>query len=188
MKKLFSLTALFLFLTISVGSAISKASEAMDGAKPAASEPAGDAVVMLSDEWGKRACEVWNNDDVLTGGLFESGWVNNLKDDRKYRIIEVYREDCADSPHIQLKLEPKDNKAYCLSGGVADDKWWDFLMWATTEDWTAMGNGEFGPMWGMMSGKLNFEGSMWEAMQNMGPFKNFLLMFGKVATDASKCN
>ena len=28
--------------------------------------------VMLSEEWGKQACEVWNNDKVLAEGLFES--------------------------------------------------------------------------------------------------------------------
>ncbi|VAX18320.1 hypothetical protein MNBD_NITROSPINAE02-1067 [hydrothermal vent metagenome] len=149
---------------------------------------AGEKVVMLSDEWGKAACEAWNGDEVLTKGLYESDWVKNPKEGRTFRIIEIYREDCKDSSHIQLKLEPKDNLAFCVSGGPATEKEWDFLMWATTEHWIAMGKGDVGPMWGMMSGKLHFKGSMIEAMQNMGPFENFLLLFGKVPSTTDQCN
>jgi len=39
----------------------------------------------------------------------------------------------------------------------------------------------------MMFGRLKFDGPMMEAMGNMGPFANFLLLSGKVATDYSTC-
>lgn len=153
------------------------------GSTNAVAEP-----VMLSEDWGKSACEAWSADQVLTKGLFESGWVTNQKNNKGYRIIEIYRSDCPSSPHLQLKLEPKDGKAVCAGSGKMFDKDWDFLMYAKTEHWVSMGKGEVGPMGGMMTGKLKFEGSMWEAMQNMGPFKNFLLLFGKVPSDTKTCN
>lgn len=149
---------------------------------------AGAEPVMLSEDWGKSACEAWNADSVLSKGLFDSGWVTNQKNNKGYRIIEIYRSDCPTSPHLQLKLAPKEGKAVCVGSGKMFDKEWDFLMYAKTEDWVSMGKGEVGPMGGMMTGKLKFDGSMWEAMQNMGPFKNFLLLFGKVPSDAKTCN
>ncbi len=35
--------------------------------------------------------------------------------------------------------------------------------------------------------RLKFKGPKWEAMKNMGPFENFLLLTGKVPSDASSC-
>ena len=145
-------------------------------------------VVMLSNEWGKAACAAWNADPVLTKGLKESGWIEGDKDGRGFRIIEIYRSDCPSSPHVQLKFVDKDNAAICADAGPMFDKEWDFLMYAETKHWIAMGKGEVGPMGGMMTGKLNFQGSMWEAMQNMGPFENFLLLFGKVPSTTESCN
>jgi len=149
---------------------------------------AADSAVMLSEPWGQAACEAWNADAVLSEGLFESGWVTNHKNNRGFRIIEIYRSDCPNSPHIQLKLVPQGKRAECAASGPMFDKEWDFLMYAKTADWVAMGKGEVGPMGGMMTGKLKFDGSMWEAMQNMGPFKNFLLLFGKIPTSVDACN
>jgi hypothetical protein len=39
----------------------------------------------------------------------------------------------------------------------------------------------------MMFGRLGFDGPMGEAMGNMGPFANFLLLVGKVPADTSAC-
>ncbi|HEB71596.1 MAG TPA: sterol-binding protein [Nitrospirae bacterium] len=151
-----------------------------------AEEQAG--VVMLSEEWGKSACEVWNNDPVLSEGLFESGWAENFREGMDFRIIEIYRKDCPDSPHVQLKFQPEDNKTMCVDSGPDFNKGYDFLMWASTGNWVKMGEGKIGPMGGMATGRLRFKGSMWEAMKNMGPFKNFLLLFGKIPADISQCN
>jgi putative sterol carrier protein len=53
-------------------------------------------------------------------------------------------------------------------------------MHAKTERWKQMGAGEYGPMKAMMLGRLSFSGPYGEAMGNMGPFTNFLLLVGKV--------
>ena len=53
-------------------------------------------------------------------------------------------------------------------------------MFADTTRWQEMGAGDYGPMKGMMTGRLKFEGPKFEAMRNMGPFSNFLLLVGKV--------
>jgi putative sterol carrier protein len=60
-------------------------------------------------------------------------------------------------------------------------------MYAETERWQQMGAGEYGPMKAMMFNRLKFDGPMWEAMKNMGPFKNFLLLVGKVPSDTASC-
>jgi putative sterol carrier protein len=39
----------------------------------------------------------------------------------------------------------------------------------------------------MMSGRLEFSGPKMEAMGNMGPFENFLLLVGKVPGGTQAC-
>lgn len=63
----------------------------------------------------------------------------------------------------------------------------DYLMWADTARWREMGAGEYGPRKAMMFGRLNFAGPKVEAMGNMAPFENFLLLVGKVPGDWSAC-
>jgi len=65
----------------------------------------------------------------------------------------------------------------------------DYVMNATDEDWTCMGEGKFGcgAMGAMMTGKLEFEGPKVEAMSVVGPFDSFLQLTGKVAGDKSSC-
>ena len=156
--------------------------------EPATPAPAAIPSPMLSEDWAKAVCAEWNKDEVLSKGLKDSGWVSTTKNNRGFRIIEIYRADCPASPHVQLKLQDKDGKAMCEGSGPMFDKDWDFLMYAETKDWVAMGKGDVGPMGGMMTGKLSFKGSMIEAMKNMGPFKNFLLLFGKIPSAVDKCN
>jgi putative sterol carrier protein len=60
-------------------------------------------------------------------------------------------------------------------------------MHATTEKWSEMGRGEYGPMRAMMFGRLAFNGPKLEAMSVMGPFENFLLLVGKVEGDGTAC-
>jgi putative sterol carrier protein len=78
----------------------------------------------------------------------------------------------------------------CVYGGKAIDtldKSVDYLMWADTKRWEEMGAGKYGPMRAMFLRRLRFKGPKWEAMKNMGPFGNFLLLTGKVPSDASSC-
>jgi putative sterol carrier protein len=145
-----------------------------------AAEPA-----LMSGDWGAAACAAWNADPVLTEKLVETGWIKNDKG-RGYKIMQVYREDCDEKPTVELRVALKDGKAQCIYGGPVQgtelDKGADYVMHASTKRWREMGAGEYGPMKGMMLGRLSFSGPYGEAMGNMGPFTNFLLLVGKVAS------
>lgn len=148
------------------------------------------ASIFMSEEWAVSACAEWNKDAVLTDELGKSGWIDNDLG-RGYKVMQVYRKDCPDSPRVELRFANKDGKATCVYGGkvetqeLNDDA--DYVMYATDEHWLRMGKGEDGPMKAMTFGRLKFEGPKWEAMKNMGPFENFLLLTGKVDTDRSTC-
>jgi putative sterol carrier protein len=152
--------------------------------------PASAAPVLMSADWAKDACAAWNNDPVLTDKLVESGWVKNDKD-RGFKVMQVYRSDCGDRPTAELRVSLKDGKAMCVYGGGLDtqtpDMGSDYVMKAETGHWVEMGKGEYGPMRAMMFGRLGFEGPKMEAMGNMGPFENFLLLVGKVPSDVAAC-
>ncbi|MBI3599433.1 MAG: SCP2 sterol-binding domain-containing protein [Nitrospinae bacterium] len=147
-----------------------------------------DKPIFMSTDWAKAALDAWNNDPTLTVELFKSGWVTNTKDGRGFKVIEIYREDCLKSQHIQLKMEAKDGKAVCVYGGEVVDKEPDYIMWAKTSRWIEMGKGEYGPMKAMMFNRLRFKGPMWEAMNNMGPFSAFLLLTGKIDSNFESCH
>jgi len=148
------------------------------------------APVMMSAEWGKEACEAWNRDPVLTDKLAESGWVKNDKG-RGFKVMQVYRTDCGERPTAELRVALKDGKAKCVYGGAAEtaklDSGADYVMKAETARWSEMGKGEYGPMRAMMLGRLGFSGPMVEAMGNMAPFENFLLLVGKVPSETGAC-
>lgn len=143
---------------------------------------------LMSSSWGKLACEAWNADPVLTDKLAESGWVKN--DARRgFKVMQIYRDDCPDSPRVELRVSEQGGKARCTYGGKAEtaslDDGADYVMHATTSRWQEMGRGEYGPMRAMMMGRLKFSGPMLEAMGNMGPFESFLLLVGKVPGGAA---
>ncbi len=152
--------------------------------------PALAAPVLMSADWAKEACEAWNKDPVLTDKLVESGWMKNDKG-RGFKVMQIYRSDCGDKPSAELRIAQKDGKAMCVYGGTPEtatlDSGADYVMKAETARWVEMGKGEYGPMKAMMLGRLGFEGPMMEAMGNMGPFENFLLLVGKVPGDAGSC-
>ncbi len=146
-------------------------------------------MVLMSTEWGVKACDAWNAEPVLTDELAASGWVANNKE-RGHKIMQVYRTDCADSPRVELRIAAQDGKAKCVYGGKVEsdlDLDVDYIMHAKTKRWVQMGNGEYGPMWAMMSFRLKFSGPKMEAMNNMGPFKKFLLLVGRVPSSAESC-
>jgi putative sterol carrier protein len=151
---------------------------------------AGAEPVLLSLEWAGQLCQAWNQDPVLTKKLVESKWVCNDKG-CGFKIAQIYRTDCEDSPYVELRLHQKDGAAECLYGGRAQstkpDLDVDYVMHAETRRWVEMGKGEYGPMKGMMSARLKFDGPMFEAMNNMGPFQRFLLLAGKVPGDTGQC-
>jgi putative sterol carrier protein len=145
---------------------------------------------MMSGDWGKEACAAWNSDPVLTGRLVESGWVKNDKG-RGFKVVQMYRTECERSPRAELHIALKDGKAQCVYGGPPKqgklDFDMDYIMHAETPRWIEMGAGEYGPMRAMMFGRLSFQGPMGEAMGNMGPFENFLLLVGKVKSSSASC-
>ena len=146
--------------------------------------------VLMSADWGTQACDAWNADAVLTGDLVESGWIGNDKG-RGYKVMQVYRNDCGEKPTAELRVSLKDGKALCVYGGAVEtaepDGSADYIMNASTERWQEMGANEYGPMKAMMLGRLKFSGPYGEAMGNMGPFKNFLLLVGKVPASTASC-
>ncbi len=155
-----------------------------------AAAPAFANPVLMSAEWTRGLCGAWNNEPVLTGKLVESGWVKNDKG-RGFKVIQIYRTDCAKKPTGELRLALKDGKAACVYGGAAEtaklDMSADYVMDAETARWEEMGRGEYGPMKAMMFGRLSFDGPMGEAMDNMGPFEAFLTLVGKVPYESRSC-
>jgi putative sterol carrier protein len=145
---------------------------------------------MMSGDWGTAACAAWNTDPVLTGRLVESGWVKNDKG-RGFKVVQMYRTECEQSPRAELHIALKDGKAQCVYGGLPKqgklDFDMDYIMHAETPRWVQMGAGEYGPMRAMMFGRLSFQGPMGEAMGNMGPFESFLLLVGKVPSSTASC-
>ncbi len=145
--------------------------------------------VLMSADWAAKACDAWNENPVLTKELFESGWAKN-DDGKGFKVMHVYREDCEKSPRVELRVSAKDGQARCVYGGKVENEklaGTDYLMYATSKRWREMGKGEYGPMKAMMFGRLQFDGPMWEAMKNMGPFAQFLLLMGKVEATTDSC-
>ena len=152
-----------------------------------ASVAAAEEMILMSEEWAVEACEAWNEDELLTGELTK--WIDNDLD-RGYKVIQIYRMDCEESPRVELRLESVEGKTQCTRGGLAKEELQpkaDYLMFAQTTRWEEMGAGKYGPMKGMMLRRLRFQGPKMEAMNNMGPFKNFLLLTGEIPSDTSTC-
>jgi len=138
----------------------------------------------MSPEYAKQFCDLWNKTDDLTEGLAD--WSKNVREGKEYRTIQFYRSDCGGPEKaVEVHIVNKDGKAICVYGGKAVDPNPDFQMYATDENWKSLARGEFGFMGMGIMTKMTFKGSKIEAMQNMGPFKAFLLNLGKVPhTDA----
>ena len=165
------------------------AATAVAGALLCLAGAANAAPTMMNAEWAQEMCKAWNADKTLTEELGTSGWAANHKG-RGFKAMQIYREDCPDSPRIELRVSLKDGKAVCVYGGLAETKLdsdADYLMWAETKRWVEMGKGEYGPMRAMMFRRLKFDGPMNEAMGNMGPFGGFLKLVGKVPGDTASC-
>jgi putative sterol carrier protein len=163
---------------------------ALAGIAAAAMSQAFAAPVLMSTDWGKEACAAWNKDPILTDKLAESGWAKN-DGGKGFKVMQVYREDCKDSPKVELRIALKDGKAMCSYGGAVEtaklNSSHDYVMHAETTRWIEMGKGEYGPTKAMMFGRLLFEGPKMEAMSNMAPFENFLLLVGKVPSETGSC-
>ncbi len=149
------------------------------------------AATFMSAEWAAEACEAWNKDKGLVEGLGGDWMKNNAG--RGYKVIQIYRADCKDSPKVELTISDEGGNAKCTYGGAVKhtelNSDVDYLMYATDKDWVCMGKGSWGcgPMGAMATGKLKFKGPKMEAMGVMGPFAGFLELTGKVPSDRSAC-
>ncbi len=144
--------------------------------------------VLMSAAWAGQFCQAWNHDPKLTQGL-AGEWLHDDKG-RGYKIVRMYRDDCGAASAVELKIVPRDGRAYCAYGGAprsTPDFGVDFLMHASTGNWRAMGAGDPGPMWAMVSGKLEFRGPRLVAMRAIGPFASFLRMLDKVPYSVAGC-
>jgi putative sterol carrier protein len=163
----------------------------VSAAAAAGSTPAAPAKpVFMSGPWASAACKAWNENPTLTEKLKKSGWVDN-NNKRGFKIMQIYRNDCPNSPRVEMRIMDKDGKATCTYGGLAQavqpNSNYDYVMHASTKNWKKMGSGDLGPMWAMTTFRLKFSGPMGEAMSNMGPFKQFLLLTGKVPSNYDSC-
>ena len=146
----------------------------------------------MDADWASSLCSAWNADATLTTELGGDAWAANDAE-RGYKIIQLYRTRCGKGSRVELEISNQGGKAHCTRGGAVKhtslDPSVDYVMNATDEDWTCMGEGKFGcgAMGAMMTGKLEFEGPKVEAMSVVGPFDSFLQLTGKVAGDKSSC-
>ncbi len=149
------------------------------------------APVFMSEQWAVDACDAWNKNAKLTSGL-GGDWIGNDAD-RGYKVIQIYRIDCADSARVELTIVAEGSDAKCSYGGAVKhtelNEDVDYLMYATDEDWVCMGEDKWGcgAMGAMATGKLKFDGPKGEAMSVMGPFGGFLVMTGQVPSDLNSC-
>ena len=152
------------------------------------SPASGEEIVFMSADWAELACEAWNGDEELTGKLGK--WMQNDLD-RGFKIMQIYRRDCEDSPRAELRIEDRGGSTECVYGGAVKVEELspkaDYLMFADTQRWQEMGAGKYGPMKAMLFGRLKFKGPKGEAMNNMGPFGNFLVLTGQVPSNADVC-
>ena len=144
----------------------------------------------MEADWAAKACDAWNASATLTNELGGDAWGGN-DGGRGYKTISSYRTHCGEGSMTQMTIENKGGKAMCTYGGKPDGKAFDsshdYIMHASDENWTEMGNGDYGPMKAMMFGRLKFTGPKMEAMSVMGPFEQYLLLTGTVAGDKSAC-
>lgn len=148
------------------------------------------APVFMSGEWAVLACDAWNADKDLTEKLKESGWVEN-SGEKGYKVMQIYRRSCKDSPRVELQISDKNGKATCVYGGWVKteklDSSYDYVMSAKDKNWVKMGSGKLGAMGAMATFRLRFKGPYGEAMSNMGPFGGFLRLTGSIESDRSSC-
>jgi putative sterol carrier protein len=121
----------------------------------------------LSEEWIQLYKDEWNKNDKL---------VNDLKG---FTVSIKYFIEGKEDEAVELIVE----NGVAKSAGKADNKKYDFEMWATYDNWKILAKGEMGPKAAMLTKKLKFKGSMITAMKYMGPFEESLRMMGRVPTE-----
>ena len=122
------------------------------------------------------------NNSSTPSELVKSGWA--LNDGGKgYKVLQVVVKDTNKVAELHIDNNGKAISAFDMAKTIDLDSNVDYKMMATMADWADMGTGESGPMYHMSFGGLSFDGPMGEAMNNMGPFADFLINIGKNIQD-----
>ncbi|WP_461829505.1 SCP2 sterol-binding domain-containing protein [Aquifex sp.] len=121
----------------------------------------------LSEEWIKAYAEEWNKNEKLTNDL------KNFSANIKYYI------EGRDGEAVFIKVE----KGKVVEAGKDDGRDYDFILWATPENWKKLATGEMGPRAAMLTKRLKFKGSMITAMKYMGAFEESLRMMSRIPTE-----
>lgn len=174
-KKMTMVAILGLGFTVST---VAMAADTATATADSAAKTTTKAPAFMSPAWAQELCTGWNNSPTLTEKL-AGAWVKN-NGGKGYKVMEVSDSSMKTTPPVQLEIALKGGKAECIYGGpikVTDLNYnYDYKMWASTHDWHHMGS----PMTAMMFGRLNFKGPKMEAMENMGPFGEFLKLVKEV--------
>lgn len=121
----------------------------------------------LSQEWIRAYADQWNRNERLK---------SDLKD---FSASIKYYIEGKDKEAVELIVE----KGIAKSAGNADNKKYDFELWASLENWKKLATGEMGPRAAMLTKRLKFKGSMITAMKYMTAFEESLRMMSRIPTD-----
>lgn len=120
----------------------------------------------LSEEWIKAYADEWNSNEKL---------LKELKDfSAKIKYFVEGRED----EGVCIKVE----RGKVVEAGKADSSKYDFVLWASRENWKKLAEGDMGPRAAMLTKKLKFKGSMITAMKYMSAFEESLRLMGRIPT------
>ena len=110
--------------------------------------------------------------------LVASGWAGN-DGGRGFKVIQIVVEGTDMTAELHLDGTGKIVK-YNRGLPTKVNFDFDYKMTSTKDGWAEMATGKNGPMYHMTPfvGALSFEGPMKEAMGNMGPFAQFLIVIG----------
>ena len=110
--------------------------------------------------------------------LVASGWTAN-DGGKGFKVLQIVVEGTDMTAELHLDGTGKIVK-YHRGLPTKMNYDYDYKMSATQDGWAEMGTGKNGPMYRMTPfvGALSFEGPMAEAMGNMGPFAQFLVVIG----------
>jgi len=130
----------------------------------------------LDKNFTTELCKAWNN-STLPNKLGEKGsnWINKGK--KKGTQTMVFWVKNCKTKKVQLTVENKDGKAICTYGGIAKTTKPDWKIYPPSYKWFKCATG-VNPMWQLLG---NFSGSMGVAMKNMGNFKVFFKVVGKLS-------
>ena len=120
----------------------------------------------LTEEWIREYQRIWNANSELKYGL------------RKISATMKYFVTGDEQQAVFVRLD----KGEAVEAGKASNGSYDYVMWATADNWKKIAAGEVGPKTAMATRKLNFKGSMLTAMRYIGPFGRALAMMSEVET------